>query len=107
MMTAKEILVAAKLERSFWGKRIIAAEKRGYSSDSDEKFASSWTTCACGRLDKRIPGIEDGDGPDDVKLRVAGQRFADAIDAYSMLEAAEYLVAIEKRAKQILARLDK
>lgn len=102
MKTALEILTDAGLHNSYWGKRIIKAEKRGEFTEGDVKKAGSWTTCACGKQDPRIPRDEEG-APCDVYLWELGLGFNGKVYTHQVVQAARTLVKIEKRAAIVLA----
>jgi len=101
MNTATEILTQAHLHLMYWGKKIIAAEKRGHFTQSNIDEASQWTTCACGRM---LPSIETEDGcrPADFKLQCLGEDFTNFVTYDAFEDAAETLVAIEERAMELL-----
>ena len=102
-MTPREILTAAGLEREFWGKQILAADKRGYATKKDKELAEDWPTCACGKLDKRLPRDADG-APCDSMLRYWGGDFADCFTfRFDMTRAAELLVQINRKEAKVLA----
>ena len=98
-MKAIEILRKAKLDSTHWGKRVVAAEKRGRFRRRQIHDACSWVTCACGKLD----GIRRGclGIPLDLVLRSLGHIFTDSVAANRFAKAAEALIAIEKRAAQL------
>ena len=102
--TAKQILTKAKLNRTYWGRKVIAAENRGGFSDSDSWLAGVWTTCACGKQDRRIPR-DDVDAPIDRKLASAGRSFDCHVSLNNTVAAARTLVAIEKRAAIVLKKV--
>lgn len=108
-LTAEQVLKAAQMERSFWGRRIISAEKRGGFTDTDERYASQWTTCACGKVDSRIPMLGTGGGPCDSELRELGYLFTDLIIGWQtdFVDAADTLVRIENRADVLLLKMAK
>ncbi len=99
--TAKQILTKARLHKSHWGKRIIAAEKRGGFTDKVFYDAMSWTTCACGKQSAKIPRLATGH-PLDNPLRSLGGKFAAEVSANGYPAAARILIAIEKRAAIVL-----
>ena len=55
MNEAKQYLELKRLDTTYWGKRIIAAENRGRFTDEDGYEAGDFVTCACGRLTVDIP----------------------------------------------------
>ena len=99
MKPANKILTDANLNNSYWGKRIISAEKRGYFIKNDRDASRVWVTCACGKLE----GIErDIEGvPVDDKLRKLGLTFSVLIYDDNFVTAAITLVDIEKRALEL------
>ena len=107
MTTAKQLLTGAGLQDSHWGVRIIAAEERGSFGVNDCVDALSWQTCACGKLDPRIPRQTDVNNPAplDMHLRELGQEFYCHVTDHEFLEAARTLIAIEKRAAEVLAEV--
>lgn len=106
-MKAALLLEENRLERTFWGKRIIDAEARGSFNREDEKLADNWTTCACGRQDDCIPRDIDG-APLDSRLEELGMRFGDIIEgSKAFVATTKTLIAIEKRAKEVLKTLPK
>lgn len=98
-MKATKILRKARLGSTHWGRRIIAAEKRGRFRRRQKDDACSWVTCACGKLD----GISRGSLgiPLDKDLQRLGHIFTDSVAANRFTKAAEALIAIEKRADQL------
>ena len=99
---ARTLLTQAGLSRSHWGKRIIAAEKRGRFTKLDKDDASWWTTCACGKRDRRI--LRDlVFAPQDGSLRSCGAWFSSHVENNRFEEAAETLISIEARAREVLA----
>ena len=104
-MTAKQLLTDANLHATHWGQRIIAAEETGAFTAQDRDDANNWTTCACSKQDPRIPRNKFGSAPCDNTLRRIGQYFLDCVRADAYTEAAETLIAIERRAAEILADL--
>jgi hypothetical protein len=109
---AAELLWQHGLQDSFWGLRIIAWEVSGERSKEAISAAWNWTTCACGQQDPRIPRHKDFHAPLDWKLQDLGLSFTtiwdgiprDAFDA-SPFGAAQCLIAIEKRAAEILHKM--
>lgn len=105
--SAQEILAAAGLAESQWGERIIAAERTGEGFDgADRCLALGWTTCACGELDPRIPRAEDG-SPVDEELMILGILFFDGVRFDRPITAARALVAIERRAAEVLREVER
>jgi hypothetical protein len=103
-MTAKQLLTEANLHATHWGKRIITAEEFHGTTPSDLSDSGEWTTCACGKQDPRIPRTKSG-APIDEYLEELGVAFYQNVCAHRFLEAAETLIAIERRAAEILAGL--
>jgi hypothetical protein len=99
--TAKEILKENRLLSSYWGRRIVKAEERGYRNKTDALKASSWQTCACGRQDDRIPRDDEG-VPMDSALSDLGCSFYVHILNNRFDFAAQTLVKIERRAAEVL-----
>lgn len=90
-----------EVEKSFWGKRILAAKKRGEFTSKDIEDAADWPTCACGKLDKDIPRAEWG-APIDQELESLGCDFADAVDSDNFKNAMDVLENIQRRAGEVL-----
>ena len=95
-MSAKEILEKEDLHNTYWGKIIIRAAKTDELSDEAIEDANNWQTCACGKA--RVSGP-----PVDTKLRNLGYRFPLVLEDGDWEQAAELIVAIEKRAKEVLS----
>lgn len=103
-MTAKQLLTEANLHATHWGKRIITAEELHSTTRADINDSGAWPTCACGKQDPRIPrGL--GGAPLDENLEELGVAFYQHVCAHRFFEAAETLIAIERRAAEILAEL--
>lgn len=102
--TAKELLTEAGLQDSHWGRRIIAAEERGKFNSEDRNDSLKWTDCACGHQDPRIPrdcmGVPLDDG-----LSSLGASFHVRVESNRFDYAAYILIAIEKRAGEVLAEV--
>jgi len=99
-VTAKSLLVAAGLDETLWGKRIIQIERTGIVPIEWGEEARDWQTCACGRQDERIPRYEDGE-PLDEQLSASGAWFPLYLQS-NIVEAARCLIRIEKRAAEVL-----
>ena len=95
------ILTEANLHQSYWGQKIIAAAKRGYFTESNDKQAGAWVTCACGKLDDAIPRDFYGE-PSDERLAFLGGSFSEAISWGDPQDAALCLIEIEERAIEVL-----
>ena len=109
-MNAKQILTEANLHKSYWGKIIIAAEKRERFTDVSKRQSQDWTVCACGELDKKIPrrytsAYVEANAPIDRQLFSLGVTFMTAVENDKFTLAAKRLTRIENRAKKILAKL--
>lgn len=99
----------ARIHNTYWAKKILAAEKSGLFTESDIDEAMHWTTCACGRVDATIERESflnwhrkvEGGCPKDWKMRVAGKNFYLAVLKSNIMAAADCLIAIEKRAREI------
>ena len=102
MKEAEKTLVDAGLEETFWGTRIIEAEKRGDFSQGQTGLAGVWTTCACGKQDERMPREKQTGAPVDGILRALGSTFYADVWQNDFADAAKTLVKIEERAAQIL-----
>lgn len=103
-MTAKLYLQKWALDETHWGKRIIKAEQKGSFTSKDKDDASNWMSCACGKLDKRIPRTRVAcRAPDDSKLTASGYKFSDSINHNEFWAAAYLLSVIEERGNEILA----
>jgi hypothetical protein len=94
---AKTYLEEVNLNTTYWGKIIIAAESRGFFTLKDAVEASSWVTCACGRVTEDIPR-QDTNRPQDYELFLNGCKFANRVGEDSFVNAAIVLSLIEKRA---------
>jgi hypothetical protein len=108
MGSAAGLLIASNLKDSMWGKRIVAAVKRGDWNDEDVYMAGSWKSCACGEMDPWIeldPGSLCGKMPKDVELYNLGCEFAGLGDGKdNMFEiAAQLLIAIHNRSMELYA----
>jgi len=120
MQTATEILTEEVLDKSYWGKKIIAAENRGGFTHSNVDQSSDWVTCACGKNDliKSMPdqrARHSDDSPNDSELRQLGTDFYHNVQNGSMdygyneperqgyiIRAAQTLVDIEDRANELM-----
>ncbi len=105
--TAKELLTTAGLQDTHWGERIIAAEDAGRTVPTQEELRDSaeWMTCACGMQDPRIPRDKEG-RPNDTELReLGGQFYGCWFEPTEFVKAAQTLIAIEKRAGEVLAEV--
>ena len=106
MGKAEEVLAKAKLKSSYWGRKIIQAERDGGFSDDSVEQSDSWVTCACGRLDDGIPR-NYFESPIDKNLEELGFLFSKHVYRNNYLGAAKTLVKIEERAKQVLMEVNK
>ncbi len=100
---AEDVLNMAGLDTTYWGKKIIAAEKRGRFTKSNSNEASDWVTCACGKVTSDIPRNLDENSPVyktpiDYRLQERGFDFYNTVEDNEFLAAAQTLVAIENRA---------
>ena len=101
-MSAKEILEKDDLHNTYWGKIIIQAAKTGEISDVVFGDASDWQMCACGKAQAHIEVIDTVHRePVDAELRSLGHKFTSAIITGAWEQAAELIVAIEKRAREV------
>jgi hypothetical protein len=101
----REILEKNNLLETRWGKRILAMEKRGRPTKTEEADAMNWQTCACGQQDARIWRHNDG-RPMDNMLRRLGEIFYINVCEHQPYSAAITLVNIERRAAEVLAKLE-
>lgn len=101
---AATLLRSAKLHRTVWGKRIVAAEIRGKFSQRTCRLAKEWPTCACGRVPVDIPHYRNVRGmPKDFELQTLGGAFWYAVDVNKFSRAARLLIQIERRAAIVAA----
>ncbi len=109
--TAKEILTDAGIQRLWWPREIIKAERQGFMDDEVEEKSYEWTTCACGREDKSLKIGWDSDlgeyihEPKDQWLRDWGQKFPHALSGKQWPEAARLVVKIHNRAIKLLEKM--
>lgn len=89
----------------YWWEAIDAAEKRGGFTEEDVERAEGWVDCACGKQDPRIPR-HHGLAPKDYRLATLGVHFYDAVDGNLYEEARRILLAIEKRAAEVIADVE-
>jgi hypothetical protein len=109
MEPAEALPTINELEDSMWGKRIVAANARGYWNSDDMELAGSWKSCACGQMDPWIeldPGSRGGPSPKDVELYNLGCEFARLRTSgpgdYNMFDrAARLLIAIHNRSMEL------
>lgn len=96
-----------------WRDVIEEARKRGGFTDAEKDRAADWLSCACGRLDPRIPKWKtDGKvalagAPKDPSLRALGVDFSVNVYYSYFGEASSTLDLIEKRERVLLAELDR
>jgi hypothetical protein len=102
MGSAETLLTVNELEDSMWGRRIVAAAKRGDWNDYDLSMAGRWTSCACGQMD---PWIEIANGcPADSELWMLGCEFGKlrTTEQGDMFDrAARLLIAIHTRSMEL------
>ena len=98
MNEARQYLELKGLDATYWGKKTIAAEKRGRFTDFNLEQAGDFVTCACGRVTADIPRRRDYDVPCDEELERLGMQFESDVLTDNFLEAAKTLTAIEARA---------
>ncbi len=93
--------ILGQLVLTHWGKRIVAAEKRGRFVKRDIEDAGNWPTCACGKVyirkRFRVSGSKERIPMDD-KLGVMGDQFVDHVNGHNFIWAAILLRDIEDRA---------
>lgn len=85
------------LDKTYWGKKIIAAADRGQFTHANKEASGNWVTCACGQVSVDIPRC-GGMMPKDLHLSGLGVQFDCAVLDNKPYEAAEALVRIEERA---------
>ena len=94
------------LKKTYWGRRIENARKRGYFNQEDADLAGNYQTCACGRKDPRLflHGSKDC-GPWDSTLDRCGFDFAQIVwfGGTDFQRAMECLRAIEERASVLMS----
>ena len=107
MTRAEEILTEASLQDSYWGRRILTAEARGFFNPSDGALSDDWTTCACGQTDLRLSPLPSV-APRDPDLRALGSLFGEVVQYgwSTFSEAAICLVNIEVRAAQLISKME-
>jgi len=99
--TARAVLVAAGLDDLPWSRRVIAAEARGWFSESDRSAASRWDRCAVGRCAATVARAGATAEPVDPHLRAAGGTFHAAVDADEFLRCAYQIGFICNRLDEI------
>jgi len=105
--TVTDVLQRGMVHDTYWGKKILAAEKRGKFTPSNVNEAASWVTCACGKSITPIAMRPSGSnknyqpGPVDDKLRHLGDEFHVNVVDNEFLYAAKTLVEIEERARSL------
>lgn len=113
--TVEQYLTKNNLHDSFWGKKIIAAVKRDRFTDSNIDHAHTWNTCACGKISTKIEYSDettfDSNGepveskkPLDFHLQNLGDEFYEHVRENRFRLAAETLVEIECRAKDLASQ---
>lgn len=115
MQLLKLILILKQHAFSHWGIRLLKASIRGHATKQDVKDSKRWQTCVCGKQDARIPRRNDQNhdpdsddaSPLDYKLFHHGEQFYENVKADELVEAAEHLIAIENRAKEVIYDLTK
>jgi hypothetical protein len=95
---AKDYLESCAFDKTYWGKKIIAAEQRGYFYDIEGMMSNNWVTCACGKVSTNVPRHAEGTRPQDKSLFLLGCKFGDWVRQNDFLSAAKVLVRIENRA---------
>ena len=98
MNEARQYLELKGLDTTYWGRKIIAAEKRGDFTGFNVQQAGDFVTCACGRVTTDIPRCRDYGGPLDSKIVRLGMQFDLDVTYNNFLEAAQTLTDIEARA---------
>lgn len=93
-----------------WRLRIEEARERDFFTQEDVRDARDWLSCACGRLDPRIPRYKRSihfiaGTPKDRSLRWRGMDFADAVRFNEPDRAEVLLNKIEAREAELLAEL--
>lgn len=101
-MKARDLLIKHNLHESSWGKRIVLAEISGEFDSLDLYDSKFWFSCACGKLDEKIPRLKDK--PKDRMLVSLGYRFSDMVEQNLFSLAAQTLIEIEERGNKILKR---
>lgn len=94
----------------YWWRAIETARKRGHFTEEDIARAHGWTTCACGKQDKRIPRSKNLDwengrpanAPLDARLYALGGSFYEYVMSNAFYKAERALVAIERRAAALI-----
>lgn len=99
-MKAEQYLIKHNLDKTYWGKKIIAAERRGRFTESNVCQSDDWKTCACGKQDSRLHNRHGH--PNDDLLFNYGVDFCDHVESHKFYSAAVTLNKIEKRAAVVL-----
>ncbi len=107
--SAHELLILYRLDQTYWGKKIIAAEQAGEFDAQDFEDANCWLTCACGKLSGFIErGVWEE--PKDEALYRLGMKFTKLVNfdedeelcfSDRVFEVAETLIDIEDRASEL------
>jgi hypothetical protein len=93
----------------WWGVIERAKERKregmkAFTSSQRTKARWSWTDCACGRQDPRIPRDSDG-MPRDRTLVALGLDFGKAVDNQLPSKAARLLRSIERRSFRLITEM--
>lgn len=94
MEKAVDILKRESKDNTYWGLRIVQAEKSRLFTPEDKRLAKSWQTCACGKSNKHFQK-DRRNVPVDSEVASLGQKFSCYINNNKFVEAAKTLVAIE------------
>jgi hypothetical protein len=98
-----------KRRKPYWPHVIRQAAQRKKQrkpafTSKQKRLAKAWLSCACGKLDKRIPKELDG-APKDCRLFSLGIDFAMAVARDNPQGALDLLRKIQKREAELLKEL--
>lgn len=99
------------MTQPYWHQVIAEArerEKRGLKPFFKRNIyeASQWPTCACGKIDPRIPRLVISAAPKDQRLRELGNDFSGCVRYGFVNEAERALAAIDARERELIAEIE-
>jgi hypothetical protein len=99
--TAVQILTNANLHNTQWGKRIIEADENGGFSYEANDLANWYITDVNGSIEDWIELVNDDGEPADAVMYILTDHLVDCIFAKNYTGAANALIAVSTRNKQL------